>query len=148
ATLSEAIEVAQGHTGLRIDLKAADLQDPIGRCLGAAGFREAMICGGYLDTLEHLKADLPHVAVSLTPDPAFYRSLAQELPRLPFLDALTVYWRTVGPHMAQAVQAQGVALLAWTVDYPHVARKVLEAGADGITSNNLELLLDLPRRTP
>ena len=147
ATLPEAVEVVQGHTGLMIDLKAPDLHAEIEQVLRAAAFREALVCGGYDDTLARLKTALPHLAVSRTPDAAYHRELPRRLAAEPYLDAVTVYWRTVGPELVAAAQAAGVRVLAWTVDYPHIARRVLDAGADGITSNDVELLAALRTET-
>ncbi|GMA14214.1 glycerophosphodiester phosphodiesterase (plasmid) [Deinococcus metallilatus] len=143
-TLPEAIEVARPHTGLMIDLKAPDLHDAIAHALSEADLRNVLVCGGYLDTLTRLKAALPHVATSLTPGAAFYARPEEELERLPDIDALTVYWRTVGPRLVRAARAHGVALLAWTVDHEHIARHLIHTGVDGITSNDLDLLERLP----
>ncbi|WP_344982774.1 glycerophosphodiester phosphodiesterase, partial [Deinococcus rubellus] len=63
-----------------------------------------------------------------------------------YLDAVTVYWRTVGPELIAAAQQAGVLVLAWTVDHPHLAQQVLEAGADGITSNDVALLATLSKK--
>lgn len=145
ATLPEAIEVVRGRTGLMIDLKAPHLEDPVSHVLAAANFQDALVCGGYLGSLGRIKASAPQIAVSLTPDAAFYAHVRRDLARLPFLDALTVYWRTVGPRLADAAHEGGLALLAWTVDYPQLARQVVSAGADGVTSNDLDLLTRLPR---
>jgi len=64
---------------------------------------------------------------------------------MPHLDALTVYWRTVGAPMVNLTRACGVLLLAWTVDHPHLAQNLLEVGVSGITSNSLEVLTGLAR---
>lgn len=145
ATLPEAIEAVQGRTGLMIDLKAPELHREIEAALRSAAFTDALVCGGYDETLRRLKAALPDIAVSRTPDAAYHQELPQRLAAESYLDAITVYWRTVGPELMAAARQAGVLVLAWTVDYPHIARLVLEAGADGITSNDAEMLGSLVR---
>lgn len=145
ATLEDAIETVRGKCGLMIDLKADQLEQPILDRLKKHDFSDVMVCGGYADTLKNIKLERPDLAVSCTPDPAFYRSMYAELGRMAHLDALTVYWRTVGGLMVDLARATGTLLLAWTVDHPHIARDLLERGVDGLTSNSLEVLLGLPR---
>ncbi|BDP44474.1 glycerophosphoryl diester phosphodiesterase (plasmid) [Deinococcus aetherius] len=143
ATLPEAVETVRGHCGLMIDLKAPDLHSAVERDVRAAGFDDVLVCGGFADSLAYLEAALPNVAVSLTPDGAEYRDLAGVLTRQPHLDALTVYWRVVGPRLMNAAREVGALVLAWTVDHPHIADHVLAQGVHGLTSNNHELLTSL-----
>ena len=140
ATLPDAIEAVRGHCGLMIDLKAPGLEEAISHALWAAKFQDVVVCGGYLDTLKALKSQMPGIGVSLTPEPEFYRDFAAGLAAVAFIDAVTVYWRAVGPRLIEAAQAAGVLVLAWTVDHQVVADHVLAQGAQGLTSNNLELL--------
>ncbi|WP_424952622.1 glycerophosphodiester phosphodiesterase [Deinococcus sp.] len=140
ATLPQATELLRGHCGVMIDLKAPALERPIAQALRASDFWDVVVCGGYLETLARLKAELPQLGVSLTPNLPFYREPAAHLPQLPFLDALTVYWRAVGPALMRAAQQHGVLVLAWTVDHPPAAAHLLAQGVHGLTSNNLALL--------
>ncbi|GAA3995507.1 glycerophosphodiester phosphodiesterase family protein [Deinococcus rubellus] len=146
ATLPEAIEAVQGRAGLMIDLKAPELHDEIEQALRSAAFTDVLVCGGYDGTLRRLKAALPDIAVSRTPDAAYHQELSHRLKAEAYLDAVTVYWRTVGPELIAAAQQAGVLVLAWTVDHPHLAQQVLEAGADGITSNDVALLVTLSKK--
>jgi len=140
ATLPEAIQAVRGRAGLMIDLKAPGLEAPIERELRAARFQDVMVCGGHLETLAALKHQLPEIGVSLTPDAAFYREFSAGLKALPFLDAVTVYWRTVGPELLRAASEEGVLVLAWTVDHQRTADHLLALGVNGLTSNNLDVL--------
>lgn len=139
-TLPQAIELVHGRSGLMIDLKAPALEEPIAQALRASRFLDVVVCGGYLKTLERLKLEWPQLGVSLTPELPFYLSPTASLEALPFLDAVTVYWRTVGPALMQAAQQNGVLVLAWTVDHPHIAAYLLAQGVHGLTSNNMALL--------
>ena len=140
ATLPEVIELLRGHSGLMIDLKAPALEEPIAAALRASRFIDVVVCGDYLETLERLKTELPQIGVSLTPDVPFYLQPGTQLQTLPFLDAVTVYWRAVGPALMQAAQEHGVLVLAWTVDHPHIAAHLLAQGVHGLTSNNMVVL--------
>ena len=146
ATLPQALELLRGKCGAMLDLKAPGLEGPIEAVLRAQNFFDVLACGGYRDTLRTLKGSLLQIAVTLTPDAQEYRALGQVLQGAPFLDGLTVYWRTVGPAMARLAQDTGALLLAWTVDHPQLAGHVLAAGAHGVTSNNMALLEGLRRR--
>ncbi len=147
STLPQAIEAVRGRCGLMIDLKAPDLEGPIMEALRRAAFEDAVICGGFTRTLAALKLGLPEMGVSLTPELEFYRDPAAGLSVLPFLDAVTVYWRGIGPELMRAARDAGVLVLAWTVDHPHVAAHLLAQGVHGVTSNNLDLLAGLARES-
>jgi len=47
---------------------------------------------------------------------------------------------------ARVLEEAGVNVYVWTVDDPEAARRWAEQGADGIISNDLDLLENLPRR--
>jgi glycerophosphoryl diester phosphodiesterase len=143
ATLTDAIASVRGHCGLMIDLKAPALQEPILAALQAADFADVVVCGGYRETLQAIGARRPDLGVSLTPAPEFYLDFAAGLETVPFVDAVTVYWRAVGPELLRAAQDAGVLVLAWTVDHQRIADHLLAQGVHGVTSNNLELLRSL-----
>lgn len=136
ATLEEAIELVRGKAGLMVDLKAAGLELPLMDCFERLNFFDVCVCGGYKATLAHLRDRLPQVSVSLTPEP---------LERIDFArwDAVTVHWRMVGPKFVEQAHRHGTRVLAWTVDEPEVARRLLELGADGVTSNDVDMLCGL-----
>ena len=46
----------------------------------------------------------------------------------------------------RVLEQNGVNVYVWTIDDPEAARRWVEQGADGIISNDLKLLEDLPRR--
>ena len=47
---------------------------------------------------------------------------------------------------ARVLEENGVNVYVWTIDDPKAARRWVEQGADGIISNDLDLLENLPRR--
>jgi glycerophosphoryl diester phosphodiesterase len=53
--------------------------------------------------------------------------------------------RFLNEERVRFIEEQGVDLFCWTVDDPKEARRLVAGGADGIISNNLELLANLRR---
>lgn len=68
---------------------------------------------------------------------------ARELPRLG-VEAMWVYHPLVSRRLADVTRAAGVELIAWTVDEAPRMRKLLEAGATGLCSNDPRLFASLP----
>jgi glycerophosphoryl diester phosphodiesterase len=67
---------------------------------------------------------------------------SRELPRLG-VDSMWVYHPLVTRRLAAVTAAAGVELIAWTVDDLPRMRELLEAGADGICSNDPRLFAEL-----
>ena len=133
ATLEEAIELVRGKAGLMVDLKAPDLEQPLGQCFKAMNFFDLCVCGGYKGTLEFFREQLPGVSTSLTPE-------LFEVIEFSRWDAITVYWRMVNAKLLHSAHQQGTKVLAWTVDDLATAGRLLAMGADGITSNDVDML--------
>lgn len=53
-------------------------------------------------------------------------------------DVLSLYHATVSPSLAQALAAHGLRFMVWTVNDPARARALLELGAVGVISDNVE----------
>jgi glycerophosphoryl diester phosphodiesterase len=139
-TLEGALELTRGRAGLLIDLKAPRLETLIANNLRRANAEDALVCGGYWNTLRALKA--AGVAVSYTPDPL--RALfGTRLTWHEDWDALTVYHRTVTKAMLERANARGLRVIAWTVDDPARMRELIALGVHGITTNRIETLSTL-----
>lgn len=136
ATLEEAIELVRGKAGLMVDLKAPALEQPLMQCFRDSNFFDLCVCGGYKPTLEAIREQMPQVSVSLTPE---------FLERIDFAkwDAVTVHWRMVNARFLKAAHQHGTRVLAWTVDDLKLAQKLLKMGADGITSNDVDMLCSI-----
>jgi glycerophosphoryl diester phosphodiesterase len=67
---------------------------------------------------------------------------AQELPRLG-VESMWVYHPLITPRLARITEIAGVELIAWTVDDLSRMRKLLDAGAAGLCSNDPRLFAQL-----
>lgn len=67
---------------------------------------------------------------------------AQELPRLE-VDAMWVYHALISPRLSRICQLADVELIAWKVDREDHMRRLLDAGATGICSNEPHLFAQL-----
>jgi glycerophosphoryl diester phosphodiesterase len=56
------------------------------------------------------------------------------------LDGLDVHFAGVTEEFARAVKASGLAFYVWTVDDPAEARRLVQLGVDGITTNRPDWL--------
>jgi glycerophosphoryl diester phosphodiesterase len=66
----------------------------------------------------------------------------RELPRLG-VEAMWVYHPIVSRRLAQVTARAGVELIAWTVDELPQMRKLVEAGVNGLCSNDPRLFVEL-----
>ncbi len=140
-TLEEAMNMVRGTCGLLVDLKAEGLAQAIVDCTHKTNLETVVVCGGYFETLRSIKLLEPRIGVSLTPE--FIPFSFNPKIKADFLDALTVYWRTVTPGFLKASKARGIKVIAWTVDEPAQMRKLINMGISGITTNRIEMLSNL-----
>ena len=136
-TLDEALQISAGKAGLLIDLKAPDLEELILESLRRCNARDAVVCGGYTSTLRAVQA--AGIPASYTPNPLL--ELFKPAPLE--WDALTVHYRTVTPALLTRANAEGVRVIAWTVDDPQRMRELITLGIHGITTNRIEILTAL-----
>lgn len=64
---------------------------------------------------------------------------ARQLPRLG-VEAMWVYYPLITPRLAEATEAAGVELIAWTVDDAARIQRLTDLGVNGICSNDPRLL--------
>jgi len=69
---------------------------------------------------------------------------AQKLPQMG-VEAMWVYHPLISPRLARICELAGVELIAWTVDDAARMRKLVEAGVDGLCSNDPRLFAALTR---
>jgi glycerophosphoryl diester phosphodiesterase len=67
---------------------------------------------------------------------------AQKLPQFG-VEAMWVYHPLVSPRLARICELAGVELIAWTVDDAKRMRKLVDAGVDGLVSNDPRLFAEL-----
>jgi glycerophosphoryl diester phosphodiesterase len=69
---------------------------------------------------------------------------AQQLPKLG-VEAMWVYHPLITPRLARICELAGVELIAWTVDDAARMQKLVDAGVDGLVSNDPRLFSGLVR---
>jgi glycerophosphoryl diester phosphodiesterase len=141
-TLEEAMRLVKGKCGILVDLKANGLAQGIIAATRASQLETVVVCGGDFETFETIKRLEPKIAVSFTPDVVDLVFGSSRM-NSPLLDAVTVHWLAVTPKFLKRFQARGVRVIAWTVDDPNMMRELIKRGANGITTNRIELLTNL-----
>lgn len=144
-TLEDGLKLAEGRTGLMIDLKADGLAESIVNATRQAQFSPVVVCGGYWDTLEEIRHLAPEIGTSLTL--TFGWKGTYGLGSLVGIntDAVTVDGRLLSPEFIADLHAQGLAVLAWTIDRPEDMKMLLKHGADGLTSNRPDLFAEVAK---
>jgi glycerophosphoryl diester phosphodiesterase len=147
-TLETGIEIARGHCGLMIDLKAEGLAKSIVQTLRHLEFAPVIVCGGYRETLQEIQALGPSIGTSLTLTGDWRTAygitdLEIGTPAVT-IDGRLLYPDNGGPELLERLHAQNIAVLAWTIDKPEDMHACLAAGVNGLTSNRPDLLAQLP----
>ena len=152
-TLGEVMERTAGKKALLIDVKG-DYLGPLGEAFVAklAGtIREhkaeawSKVCGqtGPLDRLREVAPDL-EVRYSIDKQFQWERWLPK-VEANPPSRTLCMSYKFLDGEKARFLEEHGVDLYCWTIDDPSIAAELVRRGVDGITSNNLPLLAELPR---
>jgi glycerophosphoryl diester phosphodiesterase len=147
-TLETGIEIARGHCGLMIDLKAEGLAKGIVQTLRHLEFAPVIVCGGSRSTLQEIQSLEPSIGTSLTLS-GDWRSaygigdLEIGTPAVT-IDGRLLYPQNGGPELLETLHAQNIAVLAWTIDRPEDMHACLALGVHGLTSNRPDLFTQLP----
>jgi glycerophosphoryl diester phosphodiesterase len=153
--LGELLEIVGGSKRLLLDVK--------GRYKGgrSAGFAEAIarrvreheapswtvVCGQtypVLSALRHVDNEI-EVRYSLE-KPYQWESFVGKMKKHERVRQVCFSRHFIDDEKARVLEENGVNVYVWTVDDPQAARHWVEEGADGIISNDLQLLEGLPRR--
>jgi glycerophosphoryl diester phosphodiesterase len=137
--LGEVLELARGRAAVCIELKEPYAAHPD---LSAAVLAEARR-HHMLDTVLLLAFDHAHLQAARAENPeAVTVALTTSRPRDPGAllqetqaNAIGAHWPAVDAPMCTALHAAGGAVLAWTVDDPGNARRLVGDGVDGIVTN-------------
>ena len=146
-TLETGIEIARGHCGLMVDLKAEGLAKGIVQTLRHLGFAPVIVCGGSRSTLQEIQSLEPSIGTSLTLS-GDWRT-AYGIGDLEIgTPAVTVDGRLLDPNnggqeLLETLHAQNIAVLAWTIDRPEDMHACLALGVNGLTSNRPDLFAQL-----
>jgi glycerophosphoryl diester phosphodiesterase len=147
-TLETGIEIARGHCGLMIDLKADGLAKGIVKTLRHLEFGPVIICGGYRETLQEIQSLEPSIGTSLTLTGDWHGAygisdLEIGTPAVT-IDGRLLYPHNGGPELLETLHAQNIAVLAWTIDRPEDMHACLALGVNGLTSSRPDLFAQLP----
>ncbi|MYQ46746.1 glycerophosphodiester phosphodiesterase [Streptomyces sp. SID4985] len=147
-TLVEALEATEGARVL-LDLCGPVRRRTVDRILGVVGDCGAKdrvyYCAG-AESMLTLRAADPSAEIALT-----WTSLAR--PRPGVLEAVRPRWLNyrfslVDRDLAARVHHDGCLLSVWTPDTRRSMRRLLSLGVDSITTNRIETLVGLRKRTP
>lgn len=154
-TLGELIETVGGSKRLLLDVKgrykggrSAAFAEAIARQLRA---RQAtswtVVCGQTYPVLNALRhaGDEIEVRYSLE-KPHQWESFVRKMKAHRQVRQVCISRHFIDDEKARILEENGVNVYVWTVDDPAAARHWVEQGADGIISNDLDLLEGLPRR--
>ena len=137
--LGDALDVVRGRAALLIDLKADRLAAPIVDVVQGRGAQAVAVCGHYWETLREIERRAPEIGTSLTLDRRWRDWYGEGVIERIDTDAVTVDWRIADPVFIARCHAQGLAVLAWTVDDLALMRRLLALDVDGLTSNRADL---------
>jgi glycerophosphoryl diester phosphodiesterase len=140
--LSGAMRAASGKAGLLVDLKAPGLAEQIVREARAQSFTPLVVCGDYWDDLREVKRLAPEFGTSLTLGLEWNEKGGPKLEAVD-TDAVTVAWPHVDASFVARCHARGLAVLVWTMDDTALMKRMLELGANGLTSNRPDSLVQL-----
>jgi glycerophosphoryl diester phosphodiesterase len=137
--LGDALDAVRGRAALLIDLKADGLAAPIVDMVRGRESPAVAVCGHYWETLREIERRAPEIGTSLTLDRRWRDWYGEGVIERIDTDAVTVDWRIADPVFIARCHAQGLAVLAWTVDDLALMRRLLALGVDGLTSNRADL---------
>lgn len=163
ATLEQVLELAEARptTGpLLIDLKSRGLERPLIEAVRRHGLQErALLCSLERAQLVCLRELAPEIARSLS-YPADRRRLSERKAIAPLVPlalhglrlrlrrrirgwleqtgaaAVTLHHGVIGADLVRNCHEWGIAVFAWTVDDGRIRQRLVEAGADGIITND------------
>jgi glycerophosphoryl diester phosphodiesterase len=146
-TLETGIEIARGHCGLMIDLKAEGLAKGIVQTVRHLEFAPVIVCGGSRSTMQEIQSLEPSIGTSLTLTGDWRTTYGISDLEIG-TPAVTIDGRLLYPHnggleLLETLHAQNIAVLAWTIDRPEDMHACLALGVNGLTSNRPDLFAQL-----
>jgi glycerophosphoryl diester phosphodiesterase len=137
--LADGLDAVRGQATLLIDLKADGLAGPIVDVVHAREPQPVAVCGHFWETLREIDRRAPEIGTSLTLDRRWRDYYGEGVIERVDTDAVTVDWRILDPVFLARCHAQGLVVLAWTVDDLDLMRRLIALGANGLTSNRADL---------
>lgn len=89
------------------------------------------------DALAEAKKAMPEIPAYFLSSKVTAQTLHELLPRLKEnkIDGLNLNFTTITPELAELCKKNNIPLLAWTVDDPEIAKKLIAMGVSAITTN-------------
>ena len=149
--LDEVLRTVAGSKGLLVDLKGsyrAQENLKFARTLVRA-IRErqadwATVCGQFWPVLEDVRREAPDIDVRYSVEHLYqWEKLMRLVGEDERVRRVCIEHRFLNEERVRFIEEQGVDIFCWTVDDRDEARRLVKAGADGIISNDLELLGEL-----
>ena len=154
--LGEVLQIVGGDKRLLLDVK--------GRYRGgrSGGFAEAIarlvrehqasswavVCGQTYPVLNALRRFDSGIEVRYSLEkPHQWESFVRKVNKHKRVRQVCISHHFFDDEKARVLEQHGVNVYVWTIDDPKAARRWVEQGADGIISNDLGLLENLPRRS-
>jgi glycerophosphoryl diester phosphodiesterase len=139
-TLAEALALLGDRAIPLLDLKGVGFEAQLAAAVEQAGVLRAIVCGRPLSSLLATHDGYAAIATSLTFDTRELEGLhAAAIAELP-TEAVTLNHRRLTAGLVDLLHAQGVSVLAWTVDETPRMQELAQIGVDGITTNRPDLL--------
>lgn len=149
-TLGELLSMVQGKKRLLLDVKgwpkgATEFAKAIARIVrehGAEGMVE--VCGQVYPLLRRLRELAPDLMVRYSVERQPQWEKFSDLVEQGKVQRICIQHHFIDEEKARFLEERGVNLYCWTVDDPEEARRLAAEGVDGIISNDLSLLEQLP----
>jgi glycerophosphoryl diester phosphodiesterase len=150
--LDEVLETAAGAKGLLVDVKGSyrgrenqAFASALVRAVREHGAASCVaICGQYWPVLDDVRREASDLEVRYSVERTFqwekFMRLVGEDERV---RRVCIEHRFLNEERVRFLEEQGVNVYCWTVDDRDEARRLAAAGADGIISNDLDLLAEL-----
>ena len=152
--LDELLRIVGGRKRLLLDVKgrykggrSADFAEAIARRVREHQASSwAVVCGqtyAILNALRRAEDDI-EVRYSLE-KPHQWESFLRKMKKDGRVRQVCISQHFIDEEKARVLEQNGVNVYVWTIDDPEAARQHIEQGVDGIISNDLDLLENLPR---
>jgi glycerophosphoryl diester phosphodiesterase len=150
--LDDVLTTVAGKKGLLVDLKGAyhaqrnlDFARAVVRTIRKHGAESwVSVCGQFWPVLDDVRREAPDLEVRYSVERVYqwekFMRLVGEDERV---RRVCIDHRFLNEERTRFIEDRGVNLFCWTVDDPEKARRLVAAGADGIISNDLDLLANL-----
>jgi len=142
-TLTELVEWAkESGIGVLADVKVSGIEREIGDALAPLPNHLKLVAGADEGGRKRFRRLFPDLPLSLTLNRLQTLTIQSHLARLN-TQAVTLEQSLLTPSRTARLKADGVLVLAWTVDDIETMIRLKEMGVDGIISNRPDLLAEL-----